>query len=71
MFLTADEVALLVEVIVERGVGRGEFLQTHSLNRPRADLRGEQSPAPVHPKPHGLMADVHALLEAQVFDIPE
>ncbi len=43
----------------------------HSANTLAADVAGEHRPESVPPGPHGLMADVDATLEQQVFDVPQ
>ena len=43
----------------------------HVLNPLAADLSGEHRAEPVPPEPDGLMADVDAPLEQEVFDVSE
>lgn len=44
---------------------------THAMNRLAADLSGEHRAGPVPPEPDGLMADVDAPLEQEIFDVSE
>ena len=41
------------------------------LNSPLPDLRGDHWTKPVPPETHGLVADINATLEQQIFDLPQ